>query len=145
MTWTAFAFTLAAGLYTGFQWTIRVLVYPQFAAVPTSAFAAYERRHQHLTSVAVGPLFTALGVTALILFVAPPPGVSRWWAVATGGCVAVVLAVTGGLAVPLHRVLTNGWDPAVHRRLLRVDTVRLVVAVVATGLGAWCTLAGGAG
>ena len=141
VTWSPLAFTVAAAVYLGFQWTIRVLVYPQFAEVPTDAFAAFERRHQRRVSVAVGPLFVALGVTAVLLFVAPPHGLSRWWGVGAGAGVVAILAVTAFLAVPLHSALSDGWDPAVHRRLLRVDTARLVVATLATGLGVWCTVA----
>lgn len=141
MSLTAFAFTLAAALYTGFQWTVRVVVYPQFAEVPATAFAAYEARHQQRISLAVGPLFLALGVTAILLFTFPPAGVSRWWTVAPGACVAVILGVTAFLAVPLHRALSDGFDAATHRRLLRVDAVRLSTAVVATVLGVVFTLA----
>ncbi len=132
---TAFAFTVAAALYTGFQWTIRIVVYPQFAEVPTTGFAAYERGHQRRVSLAVGPLFVALGVTAVVFFVFPPGDVSRWWAVATGACVAVVLIATGLFAVPLHRALSAGFDAATHRRLLRIDSVRLIAAGAATALG----------
>jgi hypothetical protein len=89
----------------------------------------------------VGPLFLLWGVAAIALFALPPEGVSRWWTVATGGCVAVVLVLTGLFAVPLHRVLSDGFDPAAHRRLLRVDTLRLVTAAAATALGVWVTAA----
>ncbi|MHA3703863.1 DUF1772 domain-containing protein [Jatrophihabitans sp. YIM 134969] len=136
---TALAFTVAAALYLGFQWTIRVLVYPQFTQVPASAFVAYEARHQRLVSIAVGPLFLAWGITAIALFVWPPDGVSRWWAVATGACTAVVLGLTALLAVPLHRALSTRFDADAHRRLLRVDTARLIAATAATALGVWVT------
>lgn len=141
MSLTAFAFTLAAALYTGFQWTVRVVVYPQFSEVPAPAFAAYEARHQQRISFAVGPLFLALGVTAILLFAFPPAGVSRWWTAAPGACVAVILGVTAFLAVPLHRALSNGFDAGLHRRLLRVDTARLLTAVAATALGVTFALA----
>jgi cation transport ATPase len=136
---TPLAFTVAAALYTGFQWTIRLLVYPQFAEVPVAAFVAYERRHQDRVSIAVGPLFLALGVTAVLLFALPPDGVSRWWGVATGACVAAVLGLTALLAVPLHTALSKGFDERTYRRLMRVDTLRLVAATAATALGVWVT------
>lgn len=140
MSTTALAFTVASALYTGFQWTVRLVVYPQFAAVPGEAFAAYERLHQRRISVAVGPLFLATGLTA-ILFFAVPDGVSRWWGFATGGLVALGLGVTAFLAVPLHTALSQGFDARVHRQLLRVDTVRLIAAAAATALGVWVTAA----
>ena len=92
-------------------------------------------------SLAVGPLFVALGGTAIALFVDPPAAVSRWWTVVPGACVAAILGITAFLAVPLHRALSDGFDAGLHRRLLRVDASRLVVAAVATALGIAFTVA----
>ena len=129
---TAVAYAVSAALYTGFQWTIRVLVYPQFARVGRADFPDYERSHQRLVSYAVGPLFVALGLTALAVVGRPPAGVARWEAFLAIIPVGVILAVTALLAVPLHGRLATGFDPVAHRRLLAVDTVRLVAAVAAT-------------
>ena len=129
---TAIAFTLASALYTGFQWTIRVLVYPQFSRVGRPDFPDFERSHQRLVSYAVGPLFLALGLSALALVALPPAGVARWEAFAAIVPVGVILSVTALLAVPLHGRLSAGFDEAAHRRLLAVDSVRLVAAVAAT-------------
>jgi hypothetical protein len=49
--------------YAGFQWTVRVLVYPQFAQVPPDAFAGYGRSHQRRVTRVVGPLFVGQGAT----------------------------------------------------------------------------------
>jgi hypothetical protein len=114
-------------LYAGFQWTIRAVVYPQFAAVPEAGFAAYERRHQQRVTVAVGPLFVFAGVSAVAAFVASP----GWLTAAAGACVGGGLAVTGLLAVPAHRRLSEGFEARAYRRLLRVDSARLVLALLA--------------
>jgi hypothetical protein len=123
--------------YAGFQWTVRALVYPQFALVPPDAFAAHERRHQQRVSRVVGPLFAGQGVTALWLLV------TRWPSAPVllgAACLAVVLGVTGLLAVPLHRRLDAGWDAAVLARLLRVDSVRVAAATAGTGAALWLVL-----
>ena len=133
---TALAFLLSSALYTGFQWTIRVVVYPQFDAVATSGFAEYERRHQRRVSIAVGPLFAALGVTSLAVFLDPPAGTSRWLALGAPALVGAILAITALAAVPLHSRLSAGFDAAVYRRLLAVDSARLLCAAAATVLGA---------
>lgn len=140
MPWTAAAFCLAAALYTGFQWTIRLVVYPQFAQVPADAFVPYELQHQRRVSIAVGPLFVLLGSAAILLFAAPPDGSSRWWGVAGGAGVAAILGVTAFLAVPLHTALSDGFTASLHRRLLHVDTLRLVLAVLTTAVGAWASV-----
>ncbi len=124
---------VATSLYAGFQWTIRVVVYPQLAAVPAASFASYEARHQRLVSYAVGPLFVADGVAALVAFAVEPGPPTA----ATGGCLAAVLALTVLGAVPQHRRLSDGFDPAAHRRLLRVDSARLVAALGGVAAAVW--------
>ena len=109
-----------------------MLVYPQFARVPPADFAAYERHHQRLVSVAVGPLFAGLVVAAAALVVWPPDGLPRWAAVGAALPVPAVLGLTTVGAVPQHARLSEGFDAGVHRRLLMIDTGRLVAAVVAT-------------
>ena len=118
--------------YAGFQWTVRALVYPQFAIVPPAVFPAYERRHQQRVSRVVGPLFAGQGVTTLWLLADRPEGTPLTPVLAGAGCLAVVLAATALGAVPLHRRLGAAWDEAAHRRLLRVDSVRAVAATAGT-------------
>jgi hypothetical protein len=114
--------------YAGFQWTVRALVYPQFALVPSAAFPAYERRHQQRITRVVGPLFAGQGVTTSWLLAARPEGTPLLPFLLGAVCLAVVLGATGLGAVPLHRRLGTAWDAATYRRLLRVDTVRALAA-----------------
>ena len=127
--------------YAGFQWTVRALVYPQFAEVPPAAFPAYEHAHQRRVTRVVGPLFAGQGVTTLWLLAARPPGAPAAAVVAGAVCLAVVLGVTGLLAVPLHRRLDRGFDAAAFARLLRVDTVRALAATAGTLAALWLLLA----
>jgi hypothetical protein len=127
--------------YAGFQWTVRVLVYPQFAQVPPAAFAPYERSHQRRVTRVVGPLFVGQGGTTLALLAARPAGTPLVPILAGAACLAVVLGVTALFAVPLHRHLDRGWDLAAHRRLLRVDAVRVAAATAGTAAAAWALLA----
>ena len=126
--------------YAGFQWTVRALVYPQFALVPAAAFPAYERRHQRRITWVVGPLFAGQVGTTLWLLAARPAGTPLPAVLAGAACLAVVLGVTGLGAVPLHRRLDRAWDDAAHRRLLRVDTVRALAATAGTGAALWALL-----
>ena len=118
---------LAAG-YAGVQWTVRVLVYPQFTAVPADAWADYHRSHSRRIARVVGPLFTGQLATTGWLLVDAPPHVPRAAALAGAACLAVVLAVTGLVAVPQHRRLAHQFDAAAYRRLLQADSVRLLAA-----------------
>ena len=126
--------------YAGFQWTVRALVYPQFALVPPAAFPAYERRHQQRISRVVGPLFAGQGVTTLWLLADRPAGTPLPAVLAGAACLGLVLAVTALGAVPLHRRLEEAWDDGAHRRLVRVDTVRAVAATAGTAAGLWALL-----
>lgn len=127
--------------YAGFQWTVRVLVYPQFARVPAAAFPAYERAHQRLVTRVVGPLFAGQGITTLLLLAVRPEGVPLLPVLAGAACLAAVLGVTAFLAVPLHRRLDAGWDAVAHRSLLRVDGVRVAAATAGALAAAWALLA----
>lgn len=135
---------LAAGAgYAGFQWTVHLVVYRQFAAVPAAAFAAYERAHQRRISALVAPLFAALVLSTGWLLIDRPAVVPGWAAAAAALLVAVIIGMTAFGAVPLHRRLGAGWDPQAHRRLLRVDLVRTLAATGVAALGiAFCLLAG---
>jgi hypothetical protein len=125
------AYALAAAAYAGFQLTVRLVVYPQFARVPGQASAAYESAHQRLVTPLVGVLFGALAVTTGWLLLAGPRGPGLVAAVLFGG----ILAVTAGGAVPAHGVLSRGFDEAAHRRLLRWDSVRVVLALAQVAAG----------
>ena len=125
---------LVVGAYAGFQWTVRVLVYPQFAAVPPARFAAYERAHQRRVSRVVGPLFAAQAVTTGWLLADRPAGTPLALVLLAAALYGAVLLVTAAVAVPLHRRLDGGWDPAAHRRLLRVDALRVALATAAAGV-----------
>jgi hypothetical protein len=126
--------------YAGFQWTVRALVYPQFAQVPPDAFPAYERAHQRRVTRVVGPLFAGQGATTLWLLLARPDGVALLPVLAGAASLAVVLGVTGLLAVPLHRRLGAGFNREALRKLLRVDTVRAVAATAGTVAAGWLVL-----
>ncbi|WP_138758448.1 DUF1772 domain-containing protein [Modestobacter altitudinis] len=140
MSAVAVAHLLLVGGYAGFQWTVRALVYPQFAAVPHGSFAEYESSHSRRIARVVGPLFAGqLGTTGWLL-AGRPAGVVVPALVASAVCLAVVLAVTGLVAVPQHRVLGAGFDRAAYARLLRADDVRVAAATVNVVVSAWAVL-----
>jgi hypothetical protein len=137
----AVAFALASAVYLGFQATIRLLVYPQLAGVPQPQFRAFERAHQARVTVLVAPLFVALVVSALAVVLLPPPGAPHVLVLSALLPTAVILALTGLGAVPQHRRLSRGFDPQAHRRLLSVDTVRLLAAGAGAVIGVLLVLA----
>ena len=140
VTLLAVAHLLFVGAYAGFQWTVRALVYPQFAAVPLQAFPAYGAGHSRRISRVVGPLFAGQLVTTGWLLADPPTSVVRAGVLASAVCLAVVLVVTGLGAVPRHRRLAAGFDLVAYAGLLRADTVRVVAASVNVLVSGWAVL-----
>jgi hypothetical protein len=136
MSLTAGAYLGAAAAYLGFQWTIRTVVYPQLARVGAAEFAGFERAHQRLVARCVGPLFAALVVGAAALAGRPPEGSPPAVAWAGAALTALILGLTAFGAVPQHRALSAGFAARAHRRLLAVDTARLVAAALNTALAA---------
>ena len=131
---------LVVSAYAGFQWTVRVLVYPQFTAVPAAASAAYEAGHSRRISLVVGPLFAGQLVTTGWLLLARPDGVGTGAVLASAACLAAVLLVTALLAVPRHRELAGGFDAAAFAGLLRADTLRTAAATANVAASAWAVL-----
>lgn len=142
----AVAHLAAAAAYAGFQWTVRVVVYPQLASAaraPGGAgpFPALAASHSRRVSRLVGPLFAALvGSTAWLVAVSAGTA-DAVPALAAAACTGVVLAATGLGAVPQHRALGRRWDEAAHRRLVRWDDVRVVAATAQLALALLLVLA----
>jgi hypothetical protein len=131
------AHLVATSAYAGFQVTIRWVAYPQLAHVPGPPFAPYLAGYQRRVTRVVGPLFAALVLTTgLVVLDGGLPLTGR---IAAAALLATVLAATAFGAVPQHSRLARGWDDAAHRRLLAVDTVRVVAALLAVGVAVLLT------
>ncbi len=129
---------VAACVYAGFQLTVRLVVYPQMAGVPASASAGYEAGHRRRITPLVGVLFAALAASTLLLIL--DGGIPRAAAWGAAALYAGLLAVTAFGAVPQHEVLSRGFDPRAHARLLRWDAVRVLLALAQLALGTWLVL-----
>ena len=84
----------------------------------------------------VGVLFGALALTTAGLLLAGPRPAGLAAAVLLGS----LLAVTGFGAVPLHGRLSLAFDPPAHRRLLRWDALRVLIALAQVALGVTAVL-----
>ncbi len=76
----------------------------------------------------VGPLFAAQAVTTGWLLADRPAGTPLALVLLAAVLYGALLLLTATVAVPLHRRLDGGWDPAAHRRLLRLDALRVALA-----------------
>jgi hypothetical protein len=107
-------------------WFVQVVHYPLFAKVGPDHFVEYERVNTQRTSLVVGPPMAVEGVTALLLFFAPPDGVGRLLPFVAGVLLAVVLLSTIAVQVPLHGSLSERFDTAVVARLVRSNWLRTI-------------------
>jgi hypothetical protein len=107
----------------GVIWTIQLLQYPAMAAVPAEGFVRFEQIHQRRVT-AVLALFAPVELaTALWLFLGPG-AIPRWMPLVGGLALVALWTSTGLFYAPLHGRLAAGFDPGLHRRLVRWNWAR---------------------
>lgn len=116
----------ATGTMCGVILFVQVVHYPMIENWDRPHFRAAARRHQRLTAFVVAPpMVVELLASVAALFV-PSPGVPAflpWVGVALVGAWA---GVTAFVSIPLHEKLAaDGYDTAVHRRLVRTNWLRV--------------------
>lgn len=116
---------LAASLFlTGLIWFVQIVHYPLFASVGAAQFAAYEKKHARLTTMVVAaPMLIEAGAAIGLVFFAPEriPAWVAWLGLALA---AAIWISTAAIQVPCHARLEDGFDPAIHRRLVLSNWIR---------------------
>ncbi|MCU0228714.1 MAG: hypothetical protein MUF01_13855 [Bryobacterales bacterium] len=120
----------------GLCWFVQVVHYPLFAQVGEQHFAHYEQLHAQRTSWVVAPLMLAeLGSGLLLLALAPsappvpavPDGGFALWLWIAMGLLAAIWISTFFVQVPLHGLLSTGFDADVIARLVRTNWIRTLL------------------
>ena len=111
--------------------------YPLFRHVGAADYSVYQAEHMRRITWIVGPLMSIELGTAVALAWAPPAGVPPWQAGVGLGLVVLIWGTTGFVQVPLHAALTEGFDPAAHRRLVRTNWIRTLAWALRAGLVLW--------
>ena len=112
---------IATWYMTGLCWFVQAVAYPQFARVAIADFLTYHKAHTTWTTLVVlPPMFVELGTAIALVWRAPGDRVFQ---------IALALVVvcwinTFAMAGPAHEKLTRGHDPALIRRLVRVNWIR---------------------
>lgn len=124
----------------GMIWTIHTVHYPLFATVGPDSYVAFQADHVDR----IGPLLVVPwlieGLTLLVLlwlaFIAGRTELRL--PVAIGAvAMAVVLAISGFWSAPAHAELADGFDAAVHDRLMAANLVRTLAWTVRGVIAAW--------
>ena len=114
----------ATWFMTGAIWFVQIVHYPLLVWVGPDAFAAYERANIARTASVVGPVMLLEALTALLLLWRRPPQVHASQA-ALGICLLVIIwGSTWYLQFPIHKALTQGFDPSLADRLSSTNWVR---------------------
>ena len=108
----------------GVIWTVQVVHYPLMALVGEDRFVAYEAAHSPRMAAVVMVPWTVQGLTTVGLLLARPAGVPASLVLAAAVAAAVPVIVTVVASVPAHVALGSGFDPVVHRRLVRTNWIR---------------------
>ncbi len=125
------ALLIVTALHAGFQAVVTVIVYPALAEVPEESWTAAHAAHSRRISYVVAPLYLALAVVGGAVLLGGDGSTGTWVALAG---TAVAALTTAAVAAPAHgRLARDGRGPAVVRRLLAADRIRLAGSAVALG------------
>jgi len=117
-------------LMVGVIWIVQVVHYPLFNRVGAESFPRYGADHSTLITFVVLPLMLAEAITALLLALDPPEGISpilMWLGL---GLVALVWGSTFFVQVPLHSRLAAGFDSEAYTALVTSNWVRTIAWTV---------------
>lgn len=130
----------ATWFMVGLIWFVQVVHYPLMARVGEGAWREYERLHQRLTTLIVGPAMLAeLATGAWLLLMAREREAGMVYALGLA-LIAVAWVSTAVLQVPCHRRLEGGFDPRTHRRLVTTNWIRTAAWSARAVLVGWAML-----
>lgn len=111
----------ATWFLAGLIWVVQLVHYPLFDHVERSRFADFERLHAARITWIVGPAMALELGSGLWLLAVAPAGSARVLLTLGAGLLALLVVCTACVQVPCHRRLEQGFDAAVHRRLVSTN------------------------
>lgn len=112
---------VASAMMAGLIWFVQIVHYPLLARVSGDAVSSVSQEHRWRTTIVVGPPMALEGITAAILLVERPDGVSVLGPWLAAGALAVALGVTVAVSVPLHMRMSDHGDLVAGRRLVSTN------------------------
>jgi len=130
---------VAATLFmVGLIWTIHVVHYPLFAEVGASNYVEYQAAHVDRIGLVLAFPWLLEGLTLLgVLVLAVERRDLRVPALVGALAMAVVLVISGVWSAPAHGELADGFDAAVHDRLMTANLVRTLAWTVCGASAVW--------
>ncbi len=136
---------LATWFLVGLIWTVHYVHYPLFANVGTESYAEFQAEHVSRIGVVLAVPWIVEGATTLGLLALAARGREIGVVLVGAAAAAGVLLISGLASAPAHAELADGFDPDVHRDLLRWNLVRALlwtVKGVVGGVLLWWALDG---
>lgn len=131
---------VATFFMVGMIWTVHHLHYPLFALVGEETYVAFQQEHVDRIGALLFVPWLAEGATLLgLLALAFIGGRSelRLPTVVNSLAMAVVLVISGFWSAPAHGDLSDGFDAAVHDRLMNANLVRSLAWTVCGAAAVW--------
>lgn len=130
---------VAATLFmVGLIWTIHVVHYPLFADVGASSYVDYQAAHVERIGIVLAFPWLLEGLTLLgVLALAVERRDLRIPALIGAIAMATVLVISGLWSAPAHGELADGFDAAVHDRLMTANLVRTLAWTVCGASALW--------
>ena len=117
---------VASCAMTGLIWFVQRVHYPLLALIGPDRARPIALEHQRRTAQVVGLPMAVEGLTTLGLLVWRPDAVSVWLPWANAVLLAIALASTVLLSVPLHTRMAENPDDEVGRKLVLTNWPRTV-------------------
>lgn len=130
---------VAATLFmVGLIWTIHVVHYPLFAEVGAANYVDYQSAHVERIGIVLAFPWLLEGVTLLgVMALAVERRELRVPALVGAVAMAVVLVISGVWSAPAHGELADGFDAAVHDRLMTANLVRTLAWSLCGASAVW--------
>ena len=114
----------ATWFMTGLIWFVQIVHYPLFARIGQTGYRDYQLAHQRLTTFVVGPAMLIEAATAALILLA---NYNAATGAATGAALlAIAWASTAFLQVPMHNILSQGFNAKAHARLVQTNWIRTI-------------------
>ena len=130
---------VAATLFmVGLIWTIHVVHYPLFAEVGAENYVDYQSAHVERIGIVLAFPWLLEGLTLLgVMALAVERRELRVPALVGAVAMAVVLVISGVWSAPAHGELADGFDAAVHDRLMTANLVRTLAWSLCGASAVW--------
>jgi len=115
----------STAIMTGVIWFVQLIHYRWFHDVPSASFTSYHHKYTATVGLIVGPAMMAEFTSALYLLFFSTGAVRTMYIIGMALIIIIWLS-TALFQVPCHNKLASGYDPVVHRKLVRTNWIRTI-------------------